>query len=843
MAFIFKSSDSSIPIQPKLTIGQPNDQFEQEADTAADQVMQMPQSPPPIQKKGDDWEEDDLQMKPLSENITPIVQKQSEEEEEELQMKGFDSGLIQTKPEETTADISSKLNQTKGSGSKLPETTNQFMSNAFGTDFSQVNIHTDSNAVQMNRSLGARAFTHGSDVYFNKGEYNPESSKGKHLLAHELTHTVQQGAATVQPMIQKAPGDEQTHEDTPIAGSSLAETRASINTWDAAGGNASLNRSHWFRLVNAVFVVMPFVPVTTRFDANKEERDAVLSVLHKKVITHPVTSPTAMVVEIPPRTGVTGSRKLFYKFNVITNPDPATVAAKPLQVEIHFLKEESASYTVPDIPMVPPGFSSRLIIPPDWHVGQTASYPGGDSTAFYAARGSVQQQIFHYLETTSAPSGGAGEINEIFRVRPRVGRTREEHFLSIRLSFTSGSTFPGFSVQYLSGSISTESPVAAYSGQQDYLGTVTGLNTVPPAELPSVNYMIDQYFAADRRNTEIDMIVPIANQTYSVYYTLVFHPAGAGRVVNATITRIGRDNAVEATSLDITRVNGYPATADVAGLKAWIIARYPSVTAADLAQDPPEEGVAPTAQTTVDVRTKINAILQARANTPAWYSANYNIEILGPAAAGTRLTSIHSLITDPARNIEQLAGLKSFTGDELKEIEFSLQSMSQQLLDSYRTKDVKMARQTILVDASGATVTSTAGMTYNSRVTTTTGSGPSATTTVQQDSTVVIYDRAFVSDEVSFIGGSAEGVRPSSVGTITHELGHVAAHRFNSLESDFDTFVAANNIDPFTRYAASTPTTEFFPEAFSLYHDDPEWLNTNYPTLFAWFRTQLATVR
>ncbi len=67
------------------------------------------------------------------------------------------------------------------------------MSNSFGVDFSHVNVHTNNEAVGMNRELGAQAFTHGSDIYFNSGKYNPETSTGKHLLAHELTHVVQQG--------------------------------------------------------------------------------------------------------------------------------------------------------------------------------------------------------------------------------------------------------------------------------------------------------------------------------------------------------------------------------------------------------------------------------------------------------------------------------------------------------------------------------------------------------------------------------------------------------------------------------------------------------------------------
>ncbi|WP_339705304.1 DUF4157 domain-containing protein [uncultured Kriegella sp.] len=91
--------------------------------------------------------------------------------------------------------IESSLASSKGNGTAMPSATQREMSSGFGTDFSNVNIHTDSSAVHMNKALGAHAFTHGSDIYFNEGKYNPESESGKHLLAHELTHTVQQGAA------------------------------------------------------------------------------------------------------------------------------------------------------------------------------------------------------------------------------------------------------------------------------------------------------------------------------------------------------------------------------------------------------------------------------------------------------------------------------------------------------------------------------------------------------------------------------------------------------------------------------------------------------------------------
>jgi len=99
--------------------------------------------------------------------------------------------------------FSTQLNRSKGGGASLSTSTNGFMSQAFGNDFSNVRVHTDSNAVQMNQGLNARAFTHGSNIYFNKGEYQPESSDGKRLLAHELTHVVQQEEGGIKKNTQK----------------------------------------------------------------------------------------------------------------------------------------------------------------------------------------------------------------------------------------------------------------------------------------------------------------------------------------------------------------------------------------------------------------------------------------------------------------------------------------------------------------------------------------------------------------------------------------------------------------------------------------------------------------
>ena len=76
------------------------------------------------------------------------------------------------------------------------------MESRFNADFSGVRVHTDASAVQMNAQISAQAFTHGNDIYFNSGKYNPDTGSGKHLLAHELTHTIQQGKSkSVQPFL------------------------------------------------------------------------------------------------------------------------------------------------------------------------------------------------------------------------------------------------------------------------------------------------------------------------------------------------------------------------------------------------------------------------------------------------------------------------------------------------------------------------------------------------------------------------------------------------------------------------------------------------------------------
>jgi hypothetical protein len=147
-------------IQPKLEISSPNDPAEHQADKVAEGVM-----------KGDPA----VSQAALSQNVTS-----------EISAKG-EGGVMQT-----TDGFDSKLQGTKGQGQKLDTIQRKELEQHTGTNLSGVNVHTNSNASEMSESINAKAFTHGQDIYFKEGNYNPSSNEGKSLLAHEIAHTVQQ---------------------------------------------------------------------------------------------------------------------------------------------------------------------------------------------------------------------------------------------------------------------------------------------------------------------------------------------------------------------------------------------------------------------------------------------------------------------------------------------------------------------------------------------------------------------------------------------------------------------------------------------------------------------------
>jgi hypothetical protein len=172
------------PIQPKLQLGPAGDRYEQEADRVARQVVRGLAAPGAQRSEA---------RRPSHAFSIPPVQRQ-DLDEDDLQAKvnhGMEGGDVDT-------DVARSIQNAKGGGAPLHDGVRSSMEQGFGADFSGVRVHTGGQADALNRSLNARAFTTGNDIFFGKGEYNPGSSGGQELLAHELTHTVQQGAAPLQ---------------------------------------------------------------------------------------------------------------------------------------------------------------------------------------------------------------------------------------------------------------------------------------------------------------------------------------------------------------------------------------------------------------------------------------------------------------------------------------------------------------------------------------------------------------------------------------------------------------------------------------------------------------------
>lgn len=245
-------------VQAKLTVSQPDDPYEKEADQVAETVMRMPE--PASGVKAHEEEKVQLKEEDREEEIQPKLQThgistiQCQNEDDGIQAKLFNSihrknydddyvladagsenttaefalsrkansiyhsDVIQRSgrgPPQTSASFEETLSSSNGGGSALPQETRNFMGSRFNADFDNVRIHTGSTAETLSSSIHAQAFTHGNNIYFNSGKYSPNTTDGGLLLAHELTHTIQQGASKTnnttgnvarKPIIQRSTG-------------------------------------------------------------------------------------------------------------------------------------------------------------------------------------------------------------------------------------------------------------------------------------------------------------------------------------------------------------------------------------------------------------------------------------------------------------------------------------------------------------------------------------------------------------------------------------------------------------------------------------------------------------
>ncbi len=152
-------------IQAKLQVGPANDAYEQEADRIADSVLQAQRS------------EDESAVDVAA---TPTIRRLQRQAQAPMGAAGG----------EVSSDVERRLQTSKATGSSLPGSVRQTLEPKLGADLGRVKVHTDSQSAQLNRELGAKAFTHKNHIYFGAGQ-SPSNLK---LTAHEVVHTIQQGA-------------------------------------------------------------------------------------------------------------------------------------------------------------------------------------------------------------------------------------------------------------------------------------------------------------------------------------------------------------------------------------------------------------------------------------------------------------------------------------------------------------------------------------------------------------------------------------------------------------------------------------------------------------------------
>jgi hypothetical protein len=173
-------------LQSKLTVSHPGDVYERQADRVADAVMRMT-----------DRNDVERVQKPGSGPGEQISRQPQEEKE-------WDSALpLQRKPAGGAASgvspgVESSIISRGSGGQPLPDAVRDFFEPRFGQDFSDVRVHTGSKSARSARELDARAFTVGRNIVMGAGQYSPGTSDGRQLLAHELTHVIQQRSNTAQ---------------------------------------------------------------------------------------------------------------------------------------------------------------------------------------------------------------------------------------------------------------------------------------------------------------------------------------------------------------------------------------------------------------------------------------------------------------------------------------------------------------------------------------------------------------------------------------------------------------------------------------------------------------------
>ena len=335
----------------------------------------------------------------------------------------------------------------------------------------------------------------------------------------------------------------------------------------------------------------------------------------------------------------------------------------------------------------------------------------------------------------------------------------------------------------------------------DRLGTLNIPDTVPMEEVSLIKITIVAYFDAGTRNAEVDAVIP-GRENRRVFYTLRFRPDND--VDLERIGEIGESPKLDPNQPDIARAYGYTANR-LGKLRSWLENRYPEIQ--------------PEGETVETMRGNANETLRARAQTPEWFENNYGIRIFSKSETEQRLRTISGY------DDSQVVDIEDFTANELLIFELSLESLQDALLSLL--DEVRLGRQSVDLyekkDGQVVPSPNVGGRFFNEI----------------DPPMIIMYDIGLHPRKPLFAGGRG-GINLISSRHIVHELGHAIEAKIGAREAFSELTKHKEGSDeaairPFTRYAEKYPEREFFAEAFSIFETDPEWVETNYPDIYAWF--------
>jgi len=702
-------------------------------------------------------------------------------------------------------------------GAPLDGGVRRFLEHQLGWNFAGVRIHTGEDAARSVDALGAVAATSGSNITFARDRYEPGTTRGRALLAHELVHVAQQAAGT---RVVARQGTEQYQTSGITLDRDVLEDQA--------------RHSYWELKLRAEGFIPAMMDQSTqvRLAMDGEELHAVMGALHQARPQGRVTQDVVKILQIPKRRGTDRSMDITYQVTYEAQARPGhTLRAAPF----FFVGEGRAGTPVtPDAPST--SFQTKI------GSHNVSGFPNNnDSVKYWQAHTDEQRRVFNWIE-----KGAPRRFDQLlatptasFQVKGE--KDTSDNVTSLVITFL-GATTPtqqapppdylkhDFSDKDVEDLRATADPLL-----NDRLGAITGIEAVPEGERGAVKFAVVQYFKSrpagnagrerkGTRNAEVDAIVPIqrfagAGRRRSVLYTFRFRPSAKDpKIQDAEVQRIGEEGVDVGISVRtprgrLSQVNGFAehnvgATEDdrVKSLVKWLTTRYPAVKPA------PTNKVG-------ELEIDVNRQIRGGSKDPAWFETNYGMKILNKADATDWMKKGLGMSAP-----EDLQDIKEFTQEELALLEVVLERMSDSTLSRFH--DVRLTRQNVFFKFVRKGV-----FEREERVAGVTRGGA-------KSRTITIFDAATDSPDALFTGGLGPDGKPVAMAAaaipIAHEFGHVISYE-KDVQKKFDVLVKAKNIKPITWYAGSDPPQELFPEAFALFHTDPEWLRNNWPDLFDFF--------